>query len=114
MPCDRRLKPRQTPEQRKEEIRKAVETANKALLSGRVKAIVRADGAVAFNGLEDKERDGVTDNCLYRRLMSTGSAAAKMAIARAEMLAGRKVDRNVVNSGVHSHDGGRTWHEHKG
>jgi hypothetical protein len=39
---------------------------------------------------------------------------ARLAIQRAEQLAGRSVDRAVIGHGTHSHDGGRTWHEHKG
>jgi hypothetical protein len=72
---------------------------------------VGPQGGIAFDGLSDAERDGVTDACAYRRLMVSGSALAKAAIARAEQLAGRSVDRRVVGHGVHSHDGGRTWHD---
>jgi hypothetical protein len=114
MPCDRRLKPRQTIQQRATEIRNVVDRAAKLLVSGKAKAIVNSQGAIAFSGISDADRDGVTDNCLYRRLLSTGSALALQQIAKAEALAGRKVDRAVVNSGAHSHDGGKTWHSHKG
>lgn len=114
MPCDRTLKPRQTIQQRADEVRRVVERASKAMSTGRVKAKVGPQGAVAFLGLTDEERDGVTDNCLFRRLMSSGSASAKQAIARAEALAGRSVDRQVIGHGAHSHDGGLTWHDHKG
>ena len=47
--------------------------------------------------------------CAYRRIMATGSAIAKMEIARAEAMAGRGVDRRVLSQGIHSHDGGQTW-----
>ena len=43
---------------------------------------------MAFVGLSDDERARVTDACAYRRIMSTGSALARAAIARAEQ-AGR-------------------------
>ena len=33
---------------------------------------------------------------------------------QAEQLAGRSVSRQVVSQGAHSHDGGRSWHDHKG
>lgn len=56
-------------------------------------------------------RDGVTDACMYRRLMATGSSLTKAAIQRAEQIAGRSVDRKVIANGVHSHDGGRSWHD---
>lgn len=112
MVCDTRLKPKQTISERKEEVKAAMDRLNKSLVSGKVLAKVSSQGAVVFEGWSDLERDGVTDNCAYRRLMATGSALAKERLARAEMLAGRKINRNVVNSGVHSHDGGKTWHKH--
>jgi hypothetical protein len=114
MPCDTRLTPRQTVQQRAEEVRRAVIRLADALASRRVKAKVGPQGAIAFEGWNDAERDGVTDACAYRRLMVSGSALAKAAIARAEQIAGRSVDRRVVAHGAHSHDGGRTWHDHKG
>lgn len=114
MPCDTKLKPRQTIQQRAEEVRRVVARASEAMSTGRVKAKVGPQGAIAFLGLTDEERDGVTDNCLFRRLMSSGSAVAKQAIARAEALAGRSVNRQVIGQGAHSHDGGHTWRDHKG
>ena len=110
MPCDTILKPKQTIQQRAEEIRRAVAGLSAALASGRVKAIVGPQGAIAFEGWDVAERDGVTDACAFRRIMVTGSVLAKAAIARAEQLAGRTVDRRVVAHGVHSHDGGVSWH----
>jgi len=61
-----------------------------------------------------EERDGLTDACAFRRLIVAGAALAKSEIARAEALAGRGVDRKVIAQGHHSHDGGHTWHDHKG
>ncbi len=113
MPCDTRLKPRQTIKQRADEVRKATETIAKALVAGRVKFKVGPQGAVVFEGVGDDERDGVTDACAYRRIMATGSQMAKLAIAKAEQMAGRTVNKQLVGQGVHSHDGGRTWHDHK-
>ena len=55
----------------------------------------------------------VTDACAYRRLMATGPALAKAAIARAEQMAGRSVDKMAVAHGHHTHDGVH-WHTHKG
>ena len=67
-------------------------------------------GAIAFVGPEwEGVRSGVTDACAYRRIMATGSALARQEILRAEQLAGRTVNRQVVAAGVHSHDGGATW-----
>ena len=109
MPCDTQLKPKQTIQQRAEEIRRVVERLSVGLTSGRVKAVVGPQGGITFVGLTEEERNRVTDNCLYRRLLSTGSALARAAIARAEQLAGRTVDRQAVAQGLHSHDGVH-WH----
>ena len=111
MPCDTRLKEGQTITQRKEEVRTAVDRIAKGLAAGRIRAQVGPQGAIAFAGITREERDGVTDACAYRRIMTTGSSLAKAAIARAEQIAGRSVDKKVIGQGVHSHNGGRTWHE---
>jgi hypothetical protein len=113
MPCDRKLKRGQTISDRKKEVRKAVERIDKKLATGSAKVVVSKQGAIAFTGITDDERDGVTDACAYRQIMVHGSALAKAAIARAEQLAGRTVDKQLVGQGVHSHDGGHTWHDHK-
>lgn len=113
MPCDTRLKPRQTIQQRATEVRQAMEKLAQGLATGRVKVVVGPQGAIAFQGF-DQERDGITDACAYRRIMATGSAMARMAIAKAEQMSGRAVNRQVIGQGAHSHDGGRTWHDHKG
>lgn len=113
MPCDRKLKPRQTLKERAVEVQKVVKKLDGLLVSGRVKAKVGPQGAIAFVGLTDEERDGVTDACAYRRILVSGSALAKAQIARAEQIAGRSVDKQVIGQGAHSHDGGKTWHDHK-
>lgn len=109
MACESRLKPRQTVSERAAEVRKVMALVEKYMLARTVKVRVGRQGAVAFDGISDAERDGVTDACIYRRIMATGSALARQQIARAEQLAGRGVDRKVIASGVHSHDG-VTWH----
>lgn len=111
MPCDTRLKARQTISQRKEEVRKAVAKVAADLAAGKVRAVVSKSGAIAFAGLSEADRDGVTDACIYRRLLVGGNALALAKIAHAERLAGRAVDRKLVANGEHSHDGGHTWHE---
>lgn len=113
MPCDTRLKPKQTIQERAKEVRDAVTRLAQGLAAGRIKVKVGPQGAVAFEGF-DNERDGVTDACAYRRIMATGSALARMHIAKAEQLAGRSVSKQAVAQGAHSHDGGHTWHSHKG
>ena len=109
MACDTRLKEKQSPAQRAEEVRRMVATLSAGLASGRVKAIVGRQGAIAFAGLGEDERAGVSDACAFRAIMVSGSALARAAIAKAEMLAGRTVDRQVVAAGVHSHTAGRSW-----
>ncbi len=110
MPCDTRLKARQTISQRKEEVRKAVSRLSEKITAGQAKVVVSKTGAVAFAGLTESERDGVTDACAYRLLMVHGSGLAKAAIARAEQIAGVSVNRKLItHGGEHSHDGGQTW-----
>ena len=103
MPCDTQKRPGQSLTERKLEIREAIARLSRALVAGQAKAIVGAQGAIAFQGWEERSR--VTDACAYRQILSTGSALAIQAIARAEQLAGRAVDRRVVAHGAHSHDG---------
>jgi hypothetical protein len=110
MPCDTRLKPKQTIQDRAAEVRRMVALLAAKLTSGQAKLVVGKDGAVAFSGLTDQERDGVTDACAYRRLMISGSALVKAKIAAAEQLAGRGVSLQTLANGMHSHDGGKTWH----
>ena len=114
MPCDTKLKSRQTIQQRAAEVRNVVARLDKLLGNRQVRVKVGPQGAVAFTGWTDSERDGVTDACAFRRIMATGSALARAEIARAEQMAGRSIDRSVVAQGHHSHDHGVTWHDHKG
>lgn len=109
MPCDTKLKVNQTIQQRAEEVRRAVAGLDQALRMRTIKPVIGPQGAIAFQGW-DNGRDGVTDACAYRRIMATGSALAKAEIARAEQMSGRRVNMAAVGAGIHSHDGGRTWH----
>lgn len=106
MPCDTKLKPRQTISERKTEIAKVVERLSRGLATGSVKVKLSPQGAIAFDGLSETDRDGVTDACAYRRLMATGSALAKAKVQAAQTLLGKPIQTN----GPHSHDGGQTWH----
>jgi deoxyhypusine synthase len=110
MPCDTKLRQGQTLGQRKTEVREAIAVIDKLLAARRIKVKIGPQGAVVFTGLTDVDRRSITDACIYRMITRSGSAAAKMAISRAEQLAGRNVDRSVVAHGTHSHDGGTTWH----
>ena len=116
MPCENSRLPNQTISQRKEEIVKAVDKLAAALAAGKVKPVIGPKGGIAFPGWIEGQTGRVGDGCAFRRLMSSGSALARMAIERAETLAGRRVDRQAVAQGLHSHEqGGRiVWHDHKG
>jgi len=110
MACETRLKPRQTLNERKAEVKKVIYDVNSLIASGRVKPIVdRLTGAVAFQGFDENLRDGVTDACVYRQLMISGSSLTKAKIAQAEAIAGRSVNKQALAAGVHSHDGGQTF-----
>lgn len=107
MPCF--LRPNLT-ELQKQDQAAAMARLEKALAAGTVSVVVGVSGSVAFKGWEDT--GGVSDLCAYRKLMADGSPALRRAIARAEVTAGRSVNYQAVNSGLHSHDGGRTWSRH--
>src|SRR5512138_3263462 len=107
MPCDTRRQPQETPEDRKRKIVETVARLEAGLASGQVKVKVGATGGVAFTGWTN--RNDVTDLCAFRRLQSMNSAPLRMALARAEAMAGRKMDPQAIGSGLHSHDGGSTW-----
>src|SRR5579862_920158 len=109
MPCDSRLPTGITPVQRKVQVEQAIDRLNKALTLGSVKVKVGPTGAIAIAG--EWDRSGVSDVCAYRKLLASGSPALRAAIARAEVVAGRKVDPRQVAAGTHSHDHGQTWHK---
>lgn len=112
MPCDTKLLPGQTISERAVEVRRAVSQLDAAIAARKVRVVIGPQGAVAFEGWTARER--VTDACAFRRIMATGTALARAEIARAEQMSGRTIDRKQVAIGAHSHDGGRTWHDHKG
>lgn len=117
MPCDTRTLPGQSLTERKAEVREAIAKLSSDLVAGRMKAIVGPQGAIAFAGTDALNRGRVSDACAYRLLLSTGSAMAKQAIARAEALAGRSVNKQAVAHGAHAHSDGHgdlVWHSHKG
>lgn len=114
MPCDSKLRPGQSISERKTEIIDAIAKLSAGLTAGKIKPKIGPTGGIAFEGWTENDRNRITDACAYRRLMATGSAMAKAAIAKAEQLAGRGVNRQAVAQGHHSHDDGHTWHSHKG
>lgn len=110
MPCSTRIPVGMTAEQRAAQIKEILANLEGQLNSGVVKLKVASNGAVLFEGWNN--RGGVNDACAFRALQVQGSFALRRALATAEALAGRKVDMNVINSGMHSHDGGHTWGSH--
>lgn len=110
MACDTRLRPNQTISERAREVRSALERLTQALQAGRARIVWGPNNSITFAGWDATSKDGVTDACAYRMLMN--NALGKQLIEKAELLAGRKVNRQAVNAGVHSHDGGATWHRH--
>ena len=109
MVCTGRTRRGQTAAERMAEVDAALADLVKALMAGTATAVIGADGSIAFDGWT--ERNDVTDACAYRILLvERDDWEVKQAIARAEVVAGRSVNVNAINSGSHSHDGGRTWH----
>lgn len=111
MSCQDMRLPNQTFEERKKEIRETIAELARQLAAGKVKPVIdKKTGAIAWAGWTDGQRNRVTDGCAYRLLMAQGNTTAKLAVARAEALAGRAVNREAIHHGHHSHDGGHTWH----
>ena len=113
MACWTRVKPKQTPEERRDEVRKTIEKVARGIVDGKYKVVIGPQGAVAFSGVPASERNDVSDACVYRNIMSTGSAMARQLIARAEQLAGRRVDQKALAGGHHGHfdsNGNVSWH----
>lgn len=111
MPCDSvRSNPQQTVSERMAEVRSAAARIAALLAAKKVQVKIGPQGAVTFIGISDQDRAKMTDACIYRRVMASGTHGARQAIVKAEQLAGRTVDKRVVAQGVHSHDGGRSWH----
>lgn len=107
MPCDTyRATEYETPATRTKTIQETVAKLGRDLASGKVKPVVGPQGGIAFAGADYLGRDRITDACAYRRIMASGPALARAAIAKAEALAGRAVDKRAT---VHSHNGGASW-----
>jgi len=109
MPCNTRLAAGQTLQQRMSQIDAALKRLEQSLQTGSMRIQIAPNGAVAFVGWKD--RDDVTDVCAVRSLLASNSWALRQAIARAEAMQGRKVNPQAIAAGVHSHDGGITWHK---
>ena len=105
MPCF--TQPNLTQQQRNA-MQDAITRLERSLAAGMAQVVIGANGAIAFKGIW--RRDGVADVCAYRALQAANSAALRRAVARAEVVAGRQVNPQAVAAGVHSHDGGASWH----
>jgi len=114
MACDTQPMKGQTLTERKTQVREIIAFTDELIRKGKIKIVVdKRTGAIAFDGMTPQERGNVSDACTYRLIMATGTVLAKQAIARAEQLAGRTVNRQALAAGHHSHDGGQTWSSHK-
>ena len=109
MPCDTKLKENQTLAQRAKEVDAALARLEQFLASGVASVTIGRTGAIAFSGWRDQY--GVSDVCAYRTLTLRGSFALRQAVVKAERLSGRKHNARAVAAGVHSHDGGGSWHK---
>ena|SRR5712664_3975697 len=112
MACDTRTLPNETLAQRKASVQDAVAKLEKLLATGSVQAVIGPQGGISFRGWGNSDRNRITDACAYRRLLAGNSAVLRRQLARAEVVAGRKVDPKAVAAGEHSHDDGRTWGRH--
>jgi hypothetical protein len=110
MPCFSQPRVNQTPEQRRTEVKKVIADIDKLIAKRKVGIKVGPQGAVTFTGLAASQRADMTDVCIYRLLMQRGSESMKTAVRTAEMLAGRGVSASALKQGIHSHDGGGSWH----
>ena len=104
----------QTLTERKAEIKQIISFTEELIAKGKVTIVVdKKTGAISFNGMTPQERGGVTDACTFRMISAGNSFVAKQAIQKAELAAGRQVNRQALGLGYHSHDGGRTFSTHK-
>jgi hypothetical protein len=99
MVCNTFLKPRQTEAQRRVEVAKQMSAIDVLIASRKVQFKVR-NGKPVFEGLTNRDRDDLSDVCIFHTLTRTGSAATRMALARVERMQGK-----VSRHGVHTHDG---------
>lgn len=111
MPCDTQWLPGETLRDRINQVNKVVDDVQKGLVNGSIKVVVdKVTKAIAFQGLNDQNRNRVADTCIYKRIMaSKGTAIARQKIAQAEAAAGTNVSKQAIAQGWHSHDG-KTWH----
>ena len=94
MPCI--TKPNLTQEAR-ERMQSAIKRLDSSLAAGTVQVVISGTGAFRFQGWQGRE--GVSDLCAYRKLAAENSPALRHAVARAEALAGRRIDPRAAPAG---------------
>lgn len=107
MPCESK---ELTQVERQQQI-DAVKKLQALLAARKVKVKIGAQGAIALDGWTESDRSGLSDVCAVRKLRSQNSPELRSAIMRAETASGTRVNFQAVSAGVHSHDGGATWHK---
>jgi hypothetical protein len=112
VPCDTKLRQGETKEQRSARADEATKRLEALLSQGRARVVISPQGAIAFQGWDDADRDGVADVCAYRRLTAASSWALRQAVQKAESAQGRRLNPAAIAGGTHSHDGGKTWGSH--
>ncbi len=110
MACYTALKPDQTLAQRTAEIDAALKRLKRYLMTGQVQIKIAPNGAVGFAGWKD--RDDLTDVCTVRSLSAEGSWEFRQALAKAEIMQGRRANLQASAAGWHTHDAGKTWSKH--
>ena len=110
MSCNLMRDPQQTAEDRAREIQAALAKLQSALGSNQARYQVSPQGFVSIVGWREEDRRRVSDVCAFRMLATAGSWEHRKALAAAESRAGRAVNVQAIGAGVHSHDGGKTFH----
>lgn len=87
----------------------ALKVLERKLAAKEVTVVVTRQGTLSFQNWSEVDRGGLADSCAYRALSSANSPEFRRALAAAEARAGVKLDRRLINAGVHSHDGGKTF-----
>lgn len=109
MACDSMIPQGMTQEERQAEIKAALAELEQRLKAKTAKLTVAINGGVVIDGWQN--RKSVNDACAVRKLLAANSWEMRKAIAAAEQASGRKVNVQAVSGGLHSHDGGKTWHK---
>lgn len=108
MPCI--TNPTATPA-KKAKQREALTKLQASIGAGSVEVIVaKGTGAFALKGWGAADREDISDLCAYRALMNTPEM--RRAVMRAQVMSNTPLSARAVASGVHSHDGGKTWGTH--